>query len=41
MLMDSNPPSKDTVWHTGLKKKTQQSAVYKRPTSFTDTNTVL
>jgi hypothetical protein len=26
--MDSTPPSKDTIWQTGPKKKIQQSVVY-------------
>jgi hypothetical protein len=41
MLMNPTPPSKDTVWQTGLKRKIQQSVVYKRPTSLTATNTGL
>jgi hypothetical protein len=28
--MDLISPSKDTSWQTGLKKKTQQSATYRR-----------
>jgi hypothetical protein len=37
-----NSPKKDTVWQTGLKRKTQQSVVYRRPTiSLTETNTGL
>jgi hypothetical protein len=36
--MDSIPTSKDTVWQTGLKRKTQQSVVYRRPISLTETN---
>jgi hypothetical protein len=31
MSMDSTSPSKDTVWKTVLKRKIQQSAVYRRP----------
>jgi hypothetical protein len=27
MLMASNPPSKDTDWQTGLKRKTPQTVV--------------
>jgi hypothetical protein len=27
MLMDLIPPSKDTVWQTGLKRKIQQSCL--------------
>jgi hypothetical protein len=34
MLMDLIPPSKDTIWQTGLKRKIQQSVVYRRPTSL-------
>jgi hypothetical protein len=30
--MDSTPPSKDTIWQIGLKRKTGQSVVYKRST---------
>jgi hypothetical protein len=33
MLMDLIPPSKDTVWQTGLKRKIQQSVAYRRPFS--------
>jgi hypothetical protein len=32
MLMDLIPPSKDTIWQTGLKRKIQKSAAYGRPT---------
>jgi hypothetical protein len=39
MLMDYIPPSKDTNWQTGLKKKIQQSAAYKRLTSSTELST--
>jgi hypothetical protein len=39
--MDLTPPSKDTVWRTGLKSKMQQSVVYRRPISLTETNTGL
>jgi hypothetical protein len=38
MLMDLNPPSKDPVWKTGLKRKIQQSVVCRRPVSLTETN---
>jgi exonuclease III len=31
MLMDLIPPSKDTTLQTGLKRKIQQSVVYRRP----------
>jgi hypothetical protein len=30
--MDLIPPSKDNDWQTGLKRKIQQSAAYRRPT---------
>jgi hypothetical protein len=33
---DLIPPSKDTDWQTGLKRKIQQSAAYRRPTSWTE-----
>jgi hypothetical protein len=36
--MDSTCPSKDITWQTGLKRKLQQSVVYKRPISLTETN---
>jgi hypothetical protein len=29
VLKDSTPPSKETNWQTGLKRKIQQSVVYK------------
>jgi hypothetical protein len=32
-------PIKNTDWQTGLKRKTQQSAAYRRPTSSTEKNT--
>jgi hypothetical protein len=32
-------PSKDTVWQSGLKRNIQQSVVYRRPISLTETNT--
>jgi hypothetical protein len=35
--MDSTPSPKDTVWQTELKRKTQKSVVYKRPTLLTET----
>jgi hypothetical protein len=41
MLTDLTPPSKDTIWQTGLKRKVQQSVVYRRPTSLTETRTGL
>jgi hypothetical protein len=31
MLMELTPPSKDTNSQTGLKRKIQQSAAYRRP----------
>jgi hypothetical protein len=31
------PPSKDTVWQTGIKRKIQQSVAYRRPISWTET----
>jgi hypothetical protein len=34
MLMDLTPSSKDTIWQTGLKRKIQQSVVYRRPISL-------
>jgi hypothetical protein len=39
--MVSTFPSKDTDWHVGLKRKTWQFVVYKKPTSQTETNTGL
>jgi hypothetical protein len=41
MLTDLIPPSKDTIWQTGLKRKIQQSAAYRRPISLTETSTGL
>jgi hypothetical protein len=35
------PQQKDTVWQTGLKRKIQQSVVYKRLISLTKINTGL
>jgi hypothetical protein len=32
MLRASTPPSKNTNWQTGLKRKTQKSVVYKKST---------
>jgi hypothetical protein len=40
-VLDSIPPSKDTIWQTGLKRKIQQYVVYKRPTLLTETSTGL
>jgi hypothetical protein len=34
-----NSPQKDTDWQTGLKRKIQQSAAYRRPTSLTEIST--
>jgi hypothetical protein len=39
ILMDSTSPSKDTIWQTGLKRKIQQSVVYKRHILLTEINT--
>jgi hypothetical protein len=39
--MDLIPPTKDTIWQTGLKEKIQQSVAYKKPISLTETNTGL
>jgi hypothetical protein len=39
--MDLTSTSKDTIWQTGLKRKIQQSVVYKTPISLTETNTGL
>jgi hypothetical protein len=39
MLTDLIPPSKDIGCQTGLKRKIQQSAVYKRPISSTEKST--
>jgi hypothetical protein len=36
MLTDLIPPSKDTIQQTGLKRKIQQSAAYRRPMSLTE-----
>jgi hypothetical protein len=41
MLTDLTPSTKDTVWQTGLKRKIQQSVVYRRPISSTETSTSL
>jgi hypothetical protein len=41
MSMDSTLPSKEAIWQTGLKRKIQQSLVYRRPISLTETNTGL
>jgi hypothetical protein len=38
---NSTPPSKNTLWQTGLKRKIQQSVVYKRPILLTEINTGL
>jgi hypothetical protein len=39
MSVDSTPSSKNTVWQTGLRSKSQQPVVYKRPNLWTETNT--
>jgi hypothetical protein len=39
--MDTILPSKDTIWQTGLKRKIQQSVVYRRPVSLTEKSTGL
>jgi hypothetical protein len=39
--MNLTPPSKDIHWLTGLRWKTQQSVIYKRPTLLTETNIAL
>jgi hypothetical protein len=36
-----NSPSKCIIWQTGLKKKTWQSVVYKKPTLQAETNIAL
>jgi hypothetical protein len=36
MLTDSTSPSKDIIWQTGLKRKIQQSVVYKKTISITE-----
>jgi hypothetical protein len=36
-----NTPLKDTIWQTGMKKKIQQSVVYKRHIFLTEINTGL
>jgi hypothetical protein len=41
MPMDSTPPPKDTIWQTELKRKFQQSVVYKRPILLSEINTGL
>jgi hypothetical protein len=41
LITDITPPSKDTIWQTGLKRKIQQSVVYRRPISLTETSTGL
>jgi hypothetical protein len=39
--MNSTPSSKDITWQTGLKRKIQQSVVYRRPISLTEKSTGL
>jgi hypothetical protein len=41
MSMDSISPAKDTVGKLDLKKKIQQSVIYKRPILMTEINTGL
>jgi hypothetical protein len=41
MSVDSTPPSTDTVWQTGLKRKIWQSVAYRRPISLIEINTGL
>jgi hypothetical protein len=41
MSTDLTTPSKDTIWQTGLKRKIQQSVVYRTPMSLTETNSGL
>jgi hypothetical protein len=41
MLTDLTPPSKVTIWQTGLKRKIQQYVVYRRPISLLETSTGL
>jgi hypothetical protein len=41
MSTDSTSSSKDTVWQTGLKRKIQQSVVYRSSISLTEGNTRL
>jgi hypothetical protein len=38
MLTRIIPPSKDANWQTGLKRKIQQSAAYRRPITWTETS---
>jgi hypothetical protein len=39
MLTDLIAPSKDIIWQTGLKRKIQESAAYRKPISSTETST--
>jgi hypothetical protein len=41
MLTDLTPPSNDTVWQTGLRRKIQQCVVYRSHISSTETSTGL
>jgi hypothetical protein len=41
MLTDLTPPTKDTIWQTGLRRNIQQSVVYRRPISLTEISTAL
>jgi hypothetical protein len=36
MSMVSTSPSKETIWQTGIKRKIQQSVVYRRSISLTE-----
>jgi hypothetical protein len=36
MLTNLTPPSKDTDWQTGLKRKIQQPDAYRRPILLTE-----
>jgi hypothetical protein len=39
LKVDLIPPSKETDWQTGLKRKIQQSVAYRRLTSSTEVST--
>jgi hypothetical protein len=39
LKVDLIPPSKEIDWQTGLKRKIQQSAAYRIPTSSTEVST--
>jgi hypothetical protein len=38
VLTDWTPPSKDTIWQTGFKRKIQQYVIYKKPVLLTEIN---